>query len=87
MKKALAMLLGLTLCIGLFAGCSNTQGGGSAAPSNEPAQTESQSPAATPEATPESEPLTGTVNTNGSERRRHCQLQPHGFRHRYPSHY
>ena len=32
MKKALAMLLGLTLCIGLFAGCSNTQGGGSAAP-------------------------------------------------------
>ena len=47
MKKALAMLLGLTLCIGLFAGCSNTQGGGSAAPSNEPAQTESQSPAAT----------------------------------------
>ena len=66
MKKALAMLLGLTLCIGLFAGCSNTQGGGSAAPSNEPAQTESQSRAATPEATPESEPLTGTVNTNGS---------------------
>ena len=67
MKKALALLLGMTLCVGLFAGCGNTQGGGSAQPS-QPAQTEGQTPATEPAVseTPANETVTGTVNTNGS---------------------
>ena len=62
MKKALALLLGMTLCVGLFAGCGTTQGGGTTQ-SSQPAQTEGQTPATE---TPAAETVTGTVNTNGS---------------------
>ncbi|WP_279203596.1 phosphate ABC transporter substrate-binding protein [Intestinimonas butyriciproducens] len=52
MKKSLAMLLSLTLCAGLFAGCSNSDSG---TPSAEPTQTSSE-PAK----------LSGNVATDGS---------------------
>lgn len=52
MKKSLAMLLSLTLCAGLFAGCSNSDSG---TPSAEPTQTSS-----------ESAKLSGNVATDGS---------------------
>lgn len=59
MKKALAILLSLTLCAGLFAGCTGgTQGGAPAAPGT---QTPASNPPATQPAT-----LTGTVSTDGS---------------------
>ncbi|MDB7830936.1 phosphate ABC transporter substrate-binding protein [Intestinimonas butyriciproducens] len=61
MKKSLAMLLSLTLCAGLFAGCSNS---GSGTPSAEPTQASaSVEPAQT-----SSEPakLSGNVATDGS---------------------
>ena len=52
MKNSLAMLLSLTLCAGLFAGCSNSDSG---TPSAEPTQTSSE-PAK----------LSGNVATDGS---------------------
>ena len=62
MKKTLAMLLSLTLCVGLFAGCSNSSSGESAAPSASANTTESTEPAATGDTST----LSGTVNLNGS---------------------
>ena len=61
MKKSLAMLLSLTLCAGLFAGCSNS---GSGTPSAEP----TQAPASVEPAQTSSEPakLSGNVATDGS---------------------
>lgn len=61
MKKSLAMLLSLTLCAGLFAGCSNS---GSGTPSAEPTQV----PASVEPAQTSSEPakLSGNVATDGS---------------------
>lgn len=61
MKKSLAMLLSLTLCAGLFAGCSNS---GSGTPSAEP----TQAPASVEPAQTSFEPakLSGNVATDGS---------------------
>ena len=61
MKKSLAMLLSLTLCAGLFAGCSNS---GSGTPSAEP----TQAPASVEPAQTSSAPakLSGNVATDGS---------------------
>ena len=62
MKKTLAMLLSLTLCVGLFAGCSSSGSGESAAPSASANTTESAEPAGNEETST----LSGTVNLNGS---------------------
>lgn len=60
MKKSLALICSLALCLGLFAGCSSSNAGGSASPSASvpasPSQEASQAPAA----------LSGVVNTDGS---------------------
>ena len=60
MKKSLALICSLALCLGLFAGCSGSNAGGSASPSASvpasPSQEASQAPAA----------LSGVVNTDGS---------------------
>ena len=62
MKKVLTLLLSAALCVGLFAGCSNTASGDatSPAPANSDAAT-SETPASEPAAE-----VSGTVNTNGS---------------------
>ncbi len=60
MKKTLAMLLSLALCVGLFAGCSGT-GTQETTPASQPAETTETSPASEPAAE-----LTGSVSTNGS---------------------
>lgn len=58
MKKPLALLLSAVLCVGLFAGCTSTQGGaGTPAP-------QTQDPGSEAPATPAV--LSGVVNTNGS---------------------
>ena len=50
MKKSLALICSLALCLGLFAGCSSSNAGGSASPSASvpasPSQEASQAPAA-----------------------------------------
>ena len=60
MKKSLALICSLALCLGLFAGCSSSNADGSASPSASvpasPSQEASQAPAA----------LSGVVNTDGS---------------------
>ena len=60
MKKSLALICSLALCLGLFAGCSSSNAGGSASPSASvpasPSQEASQAPAA----------LSGVVNIDGS---------------------
>ena len=63
MKKTLAMLLSLTLCVGLFAGCSNSSSGESAAP---PPGSPSTETSAEPAGNEETSTLSGTVNLNGS---------------------
>ena len=65
MKKVLTLLLSAALCVGLFAGCSNTASGDatSPAPANSDAAT-SETPASEPAAE-----VSGTVNTNGSTSR------------------
>ena len=62
MKKTLAMLLSLTLCVGLFAGCSSSGSEESAAPSGSPSTETSAEPAGNEETST----LSGTVNLNGS---------------------
>ncbi|WP_300297271.1 phosphate ABC transporter substrate-binding protein [uncultured Intestinimonas sp.] len=62
MKKTLAMLLSLALCVGLFAGCSSSGSEESAAPSGSPSTETSAEPAGNEETST----LSGTVNLNGS---------------------
>ena len=68
MKKVLTLLLSAALCVGLFAGCSNTAGQESEAPASAPASEAPASEPATSEAPASEAPaeVSGTVNTNGS---------------------
>lgn len=66
MKKTLALLLSLTLCVGLFAGCA--AGGTQPTPTTDPASTVPASDAPVSDAPVSDAPVTlsGTVSTDGS---------------------
>ena len=66
MKKVLTLLLSAALCVGLFAGCSNTAGQGSQAPASQPATSQAADGASDTPASEAPAEVSGTVNTNGS---------------------